>query len=247
MSWKHLSLVAALLLQTSLAFAGPAEPLQLKAADGVNIFALAYGADKPARASILLFHQAGASKGEYAQIAPRLAAEGFDVIAIDQRSGGEGIGGVNQTVQALGHSTGFGAALADMEAALAFASAKTPGKRVLVWGSSYSAALVFLLAAKHPGDVAALLAFSPGEYIAGQNVRSAAAGLAIPVFVTSASDGSEIAAAKAIATAVPGGRGTQFLPHEGVHGSSTLRKSANPRGYDENWNAVESFLKQAAP
>ena len=238
---------AALWLQTALALAGPATPVQIKAADGVSVFGLSYAADKPARATILLFHQAGASKGEYAEIAPRLAAEGFDVIAIDQRSGGAGIGGANQTVQALGHSTDYAAALPDLEAALAFARAKASGKGVLVWGSSYSAALVFLLAAKHPGDVTAVLAFSPGEYIQGESVRGAAARLAVPVFVTSASDKSEIAAAKAVVAAVPAGKGTQFAPHNGVHGSSTLRKSANAAGHDENWSAVEAFLKQAAP
>ena len=247
MLWKLASIGAALWLQSALALAGPAMPVQIKAADGVSVFGLSWRADKPARATILLFHQAGASKGEYAEIAPRLAAAGFDVIAIDQRSGGAGFGGVNQTVQALGHSTDYAAALPDLEAALAFASARASGKGVLVWGSSYSAALVFLLAAKHPGDVAAVLAFSPGEYIQGESVRAAAARLVVPVFVTSASDKGEIASAKTIVAAAPDGKGTQFAPHAGVHGSSTLRKSSNAAGYDENWNAVDAFLKQVAP
>jgi hypothetical protein len=53
--------------------------------------------------------------------------------------------------------------------------------------ASRPARLVFLLAAKHPQDVKALLAFSPGEYLASpSSVRSAAAQLSIPIFVTSA-------------------------------------------------------------
>ncbi len=239
--------VAALALGVPAAFGVSAaqaqSAVQFKAADGVTVFASAWPHTGAARAAIVLFHMAGASKSEYASIAPRLAGEGFDVIAVDQRSGG----GPNQTVAALGRSTEYAAALPDLEAALAYARERAPGGRVLVWGSSYSAALVFLLAAKHPGDVAAVLAFSPGEYIAGASVRGAAARLAVPVYVTSSSAAGEIASAKAIAAAVAGGRATQFAPHEGVHGSSTLRKAANPRGFDENWTAVESFLKQAAP
>ena len=38
---------------------------------------------------IILYHQAGWSRGEYAQIAPRLNALGFNCLAVDLRSGGK--------------------------------------------------------------------------------------------------------------------------------------------------------------
>ena len=45
----------------------------LKAADGVLVHGLEYQAPQ-LKAVMLLFHQAGSSKAEYATIAPRLAA-----------------------------------------------------------------------------------------------------------------------------------------------------------------------------
>lgn len=73
----------------------------LKAADGVLVHGLEYRAIRP-RALILLFHQAGSSKAEYATIAPRLAAAGYTSLAIDQRSGGSLLG-PNATVAGVGH------------------------------------------------------------------------------------------------------------------------------------------------
>lgn len=59
----------------------------LRAKDGLTVFARAYAADQP-KAVILLFHQAGSSKGEYATIAPKLALAGYDALAVDARAGG---------------------------------------------------------------------------------------------------------------------------------------------------------------
>ena len=118
---------------------------------------------------------------------------------------------------------------------------------MLVWGSSYASALVFILAARHPNDVAAVLAFSPDEYLATMNVAQSAARLHMPVYITSASDPSEIAAAKRIADAVPGGLAVQYAPKIGVHGSSTLRQDADPNGYQDNWLPVIAFLDRVAP
>jgi dienelactone hydrolase len=115
---------------------------------------------------------------------------------------------------------------------------------VLVWGSSYSAALVFLLAAEHRNEIKAILAFSPGEYLRGSaTVRKAAAQVSIPIFVTSAKDPEEIAVAKSILDASHSTDKTQFVPQiAGVHGSSTLREDQNPHGAEENWAAVKQFL-----
>jgi pimeloyl-ACP methyl ester carboxylesterase len=113
-----------------------------------------------------------------------------------------------------------------------------------VCGSSYSASLVFLLAANNPGKIAGLMAFSPGEYLGGgHTVRDAAARLKdVAVFVSSASDRGEIAAARAIVDAVPGKTKTQFVPKHAPHGASALRADANPAGYQQVWAAVERFL-----
>ncbi|GAA0310889.1 hypothetical protein GCM10009087_21210 [Sphingomonas oligophenolica] len=225
-------------------------PVQLKAADGVTVFGRYYRAEHP-RALILLFHQAGSSKDEYATIAPRLVEAGYSALAIDQRSGGR-LFGPNETAANAPHKpgesedAGYPAAEADLEAALAWgAEQKLP---VILWGSSYSAALVFDVAAQNPGKIRALLAFSPGEYMPDKHfVGHAASALRIPVFVDSAADPKEIKAAGAIADAVPGGRATHYVPVAGVHGSSTLIAAKNPKGADANWEAVFAFLKRVAP
>src|SRR5579872_986887 len=138
-----------------------AEAVSLTASDGATVFADYVPAKAAGGRLILLFHQAGSNRGEYAPIAPVLAQLGYATLALDQRAGGSMWGRTNETVQHLGHSAGYGEALRDLEAALAWAKAKEPGGKIILWGSSYSAALVFLLAAKHPEEVAAVLAFSP--------------------------------------------------------------------------------------
>ncbi|HEU4967398.1 MAG TPA: alpha/beta hydrolase [Sphingomonas sp.] len=221
------------------------EPVTLTAADGVKVYGIWYRAEQP-KALILLFHQAGSSSGEYATIAPKLVAEGYSALAIDQRAGG-GLFGENRTAKALGREAGYLEAKADLEAALAWAQGrKLP---VLLWGSSYSAALVFLVAAEHPPGVIGVLAFSPGEYLGSDTmVKAAAAKVQVPVFVTSARDPKEIAAARAVAEAVRVKGTTLFVPQQGgVHGSSTLIAARDPAGADENWKAVRAFLRRVAP
>jgi pimeloyl-ACP methyl ester carboxylesterase len=78
-------------------------------------------------------------------------------------------------------------------AAFAMAPACKSDGPIIVWGSSYSAALVFLLAANHRREIKAILAFSPGEYLRGSStVRKAAAQVSIPIFVTSAKDPKDL-------------------------------------------------------
>jgi dienelactone hydrolase len=231
------------LLFSSWTFAAdlPVEALTLKASDGVTVFGELHRAERP-KALLLVFHQADSNLAEYSTIAPRLVKQGFSVLAIDQRSGGTMFGRSNQTVSRLGKSSDYLDATKDLEAALTWAgSQKLP---VAVWGSSYSAALVFLLAASHPNDIKAVLAFSPGEYLGGPDlVRVAAGKVTVPVFVTSAMDDEEIADAKSIIDAVKSTVKTQSIPQvAGEHGSSTLRDDRNPKGSAENWTAVLAFL-----
>lgn len=239
------------LLCAPLAFAGvwaraadaPVSPVTFRAADGVKVYADYYAARGP-KALILLFHQAGSGKGEYRTIAPRLVKDGFSALAIDQRSGGS-LFGRNETAAAFGKETSYLDAAKDLDAAIEWArSRKLP---IVLWGSSYSAALVFLEAAKQP-DIKAVLAFSPGEYLGKATlVHQAAARLHIPIYVTSASDPTEITAAQSILAASPSRGKVQSVPQHGVHGSSTLLADRDPQGAPENWLAVEAFLRRSLP
>ena len=219
--------------------------VELRAADGVTVFGTFYPAPRP-KAVILLFHQAGSSSGEYATIAPRLVEAGYSALAIDQRSGG-GLFGINRTARAFERKPQYLDAKPDLEAALAWA--KGQGKPAILWGSSYSAALVFLVAAEHPGEVTAVMAFSPGEYLGRDDmVREAAAKVTAPIFVTSAKDSKEIAEARAILNGSAARTKVAFVPKKGgVHGSSTLIEAKNKTGADENWEAVLGFLREVAP
>jgi dienelactone hydrolase len=219
------------------------QAITLFAADGVKVFGTYFEAKRPAAPIILLFHQAESSRYEYGSISPRLVAAGFNVLAIDQRSGGSMWGNKNETVEHLGKSTDYMDAMPDLKAALDWARAGNRKRDVILWGSSYSASLVFILGADNPGQVSGILAFSPGEYFADQHMISdAAAKVHVPVFVTSAADPNEIAAAKAILAAVPVKDAVQYVPTFGVHGSSTLRDDRNPKGAPANWQAVMAFL-----
>ncbi len=216
--------------------------IELRAADGVTVFGTTYQASNP-RATLLLFHQAGASRIEYKNIAPRMVKAGFNVLAIDQRAGGRHFGGTNETVKHYGKEASYLDAKPDLQAALDWATQQH--LPVVVMGSSYSSALVFLLAAENPGKIAALLAFSPNEYLKSPDlVKVAAASVTIPIFATSSSEPDEIAGAKAILAASPSVNKTQFVPAKaGVHGASTLDERRNAKGAHENWQAVLAFLQ----
>jgi dienelactone hydrolase len=214
-------------------------PVRLQAQDGVLISALHYEASRP-KAVILLFHQAGSSKAEYATIAPRLAADGYSALAIDQRSGGA-LYGPNETASRLNRPATYEEAKLDLMAAYDWAlSRHLP---ILLWGSSYSAGLIFEVAAEHADQVSAILAFSPGEYLETEGeVTHAAARVRVPIYLTSSSDANEIQAGHAILSASPARIKTQFVPKFGVHGSSTLIEARNPKGAAENWDHVLAFL-----
>jgi dienelactone hydrolase len=221
---RTIVLVAGLGLVPRLGLAPP-QPVVLNAADGVAVYAVAYESTSPSAPVILLFHQAGSSKSEYEPIAPRLTALGYNALAIDQRSGGDLYQPPNETVQHLGKSA-------------------SDYRAIYAWGSSYSAALVFAFAARHPHDIKAILAFSPNEYVPQDKhfVRKAAQHVTCPVFVDSAADPAEERGAKDILDAVHSGDRIDFVPNAGIHGSSTLRDDRDPQGAAENWDAVTRFL-----
>ncbi len=217
--------------------------MTLRAADGVRV----YGWYREVRAGapvVLLFHQAGSSHHEYDRIAPKLNALGLSTLAIDQRSGGT-MFGPNLTAQAAHGDKSYLSALQDLQAAADWAAQRKP-RKIIAWGSSYSAALVFALAA-HDDRIAAVVAFSPGEYLDDKHlVRTAAGTLSIPIFADSAADADEVAQARAILDASPSEQQTRYVPHQGIHGSSTLLEDRDPLGAGENWRQVSAFLQRFA-
>ncbi|WP_420146012.1 hypothetical protein [Sphingobium sp.] len=133
-------------------------------------------------------------------------------------------------------------ALPDIEAALN--RVRLQGPPVILFGSSYSASLSLRAAADNPNLVAAVLAFSPGEYFGDPHFsRNAARDATVPVYISQSSKAEEIAQSRAIFDNLTGTK-TMFVPRNGgVHGASTLRKDRNPHGEDETWSAVLKFLQ----
>ena len=218
------------------------EPVLFRTRDMVTVYGRYYRSPSKPKGVILLFHQAGSNKAEYGTIAPRLARAGYDAVAIDQRSGGDMFGAKNETVDALRQSRSYIEALPDLEIALAWARQKN--LPVIAWGSSYSAALAILLAARHPADVAAVFAFSPGEYLEGISVKREAAKVKAPMLLMHKDDPGEIKEGLDIAEAAPGRPQMTGILEGGVHGSSALIAERNPRGAERNWEAVISFLER---
>ena len=220
------------------------ETVTFEAADGLKVTADLYLCGKANAPFILLFHQARYSRGEYLEIAPKLCAWGYDCLAVDQRSGGTSNGVANETylaAKAAKMTTNYADAYPDLEAALQYVIGRFAPEELIVWGSSYSASLVLILASEHPQEIDAALAFSPGEYFhyQDQKVASFAAKITQPVFITSAK--SEEKDWRPIADQIPSEGCVFFVPEgNGVHGSSTLYEAIP--NHQEYWDAVEGFL-----
>ena len=229
--------------QSDIGFTG--ETITFKANDGITVTADLYfehGNDAP---FIILYHQAGYSRGEYREIAPKLNALGFNCMAVDQRSGDQVNKVINQThknAQAANKPTEYLDALADIEAAYLYVKLSVKPKKIILWGSSYSAALMFYMGSEHHSNLSGILSFAPGEYfkVNGKDLKTYAAKITCPVFVTSAK--SEYANWKPIYDNIKSDK-SSFLPEsEGKHGSKALwDNNANHMAY---WSAVKKFLQK---
>lgn len=235
--------IAAVIGGLILAAPASAAERELVAKDGGKSFADFERAKPKCERVALLFHQARSNRHEYDPIAPRLRKLGFDTLALDQRSGAERWGHPNKTVAARGGSTGYKEALADLQAALDWAKGQGY-KTIVAFGSSYSAALVFELAARNPKALTAIAAFSPGEYFRGEGdfVKGAAAKLSLPVFATCGSQDRENALLDAVLSRCKGKNVRRHRAKVGVHGASTLRADRNSKGAEDNWTALSAFL-----
>lgn len=213
--------------------------ITFKSLDDLDITADQYHVHKDSP-TMVLCHQAGWSRGEYKEIAPRLNALGFNCIAIDQRSGGTVNGVTNETAkraQDAGKQTTYNDAKQDITAAVNWAS-DFYKKSVYLWGSSYSSSLVLIIA-KENDKVHTALSFSPGEYLAPTNVKSSITGLSKPTFITSSK--TEAPEAKKLFDVITAADKVQFIPTgNGEHGSRALWSDKADEA--EYWAAVKAFL-----
>ena len=240
---KHtITIISVLFFSTGIFAQIGYQTLIIPAPDGLTVTADLYVADSAAPV-ILLCHQGGYSRGEYLETAKRLEKFGFTCLAIDQRSGKECNAVRNETARTamMGHfKRGYIDAKNDLDAGIDFLYTNFH-RRVIVLGSSYSASLALIEAKENP-QVAAVIAFSPGEYF-GENdfVAKRIEGLNKPVYATSTL--SESAAVTDLLKDVVSQLKVQFIPtSEGNHGSKALW-TANSNN-QEYWLTLMSFLSK---
>lgn len=219
------------------------EKVTFLAEDGLMVTADLYEFDAK-KPWVILFHQAGFSRGEYKETTQKIIKFGYNCLAVDLRSGGEVNYIQNHTALLAtqkGYSTDYLSSQKDILGAIKWVKQRTK-KPVILFGSSFSASLCLLVACNNP-DVKAVVAFSPGEYFIDQmTVKDKLSDLKKPVFITSSK--RENPFVTDLVSLVPSSFKTIFAPTEGPgeHGSKSLWKS-NPNN-TEYWFALTMFFSK---
>ncbi|MEM7214218.1 MAG: CocE/NonD family hydrolase [Pseudomonadota bacterium] len=219
-----------------------AETVRFNAGDGVEITAEFLKPEGEFSNILVLYHMAGASRGEYRDIAPVFNELGYATLAVDQRSGGGFNGVTNETASKAGGAVSYTKAIPDMLAAAEWARQNSGARQVGVLGSSYSAGLVLVLAAQSRDFADVVISFSPGEYFGSANfVSGKLKEMKVPVFLTSARNETRQWKAFEAKISAPV---TGFVPQGvGRHGATTL-VSADGIEY---WDALKKFLSEHFP
>lgn len=193
---------------------------------------------------ILLLHQAGYNRMEYADIAPKLNEMGYNCLVIDLRSGGDFAGKSNNTNQRAiekGLRPEMVDAQQDIAVAIDFLNDKYK-KKVIIWGSSFSSSLAILEGVNN-SKVKAIIGFSPGDYFgdAAPSLKTTFEKAEKPFLVTS-SKGEAPALSTLIGDKKMKANQSQFVPtSNGFHGSRALWEGQE--GADEYWDVVRTFLR----
>ncbi|MEP3277523.1 MAG: hypothetical protein ABJN26_15015 [Stappiaceae bacterium] len=219
-----------------------AETVRIKAADGVEITAEFEKPEGDFSTTLVLYHMAGASRGEYQDIAPVLNKAGYATLAVDQRSGGAFNGVKNETAAQSGGNVPYVKAMPDLIAASQWARQNSGATQVGVIGSSYSAGLILALAGRDRDFADAVISFSRGEYYGSDDyVSRELDGIRVPVFLSSARNeaGQWKPFAGKITSPV-----TEFVPNgAGRHGATALVSKDGA----EYWDALNRFLAEHLP
>lgn len=217
------------------------------AKDSITVFGDLYEIKKSSPI-IILFHQARSNaKGEYGTIIPKLTNKGFNVLAIDQRSGGQLFGKHNRTVAKSTYKNyNYCEAYPDLEAALQYVLEQGFKNKIIVWGSSYSAALAIKLTHKNQDKIHGVLAFSPasGRPMKDCNADGLLETLKTPLLLLRPAKEMEIESVKKQFNLAKKFSHQTFIAKNGVHGSSMLVAERVKSSVDKNWNAVYEFLEK---
>lgn len=226
------------------------EEIRFETRDGVSVYGDLYRADATSSAPlILLFHQAGGdARGEYGSLVGRLVDAGYHAMAIDQRVGGDRFGGENRTQSGVGDKEyGYCEVYPDIEGALRHARALGFSGEIIAWGSSYSAALVFQLAAMNSEDITAIMAFSPasGGPLVDCPPSKFSSSLPMPVLVLRPAREMEVPSVPPQMERFRADGHQTYVSDPGVHGSSMLDADRVGESTEEAWAEVFRFLRES--
>ncbi len=215
--------------------------------DNIQVFGDLYISSRGKSAPVvMLFHQGGGdARGEYETIVPVILQQGFNVIAVDLRAGGNRFGSENRTVANLGEVTySYCDAYLDLEATLDYIIKEGFTGKKFAWGSSFSGSLVFQLATNRGPELSAILSFSPasGGPMAACKADLYLKDLQTPALVlrpeTEMQRESSVEQFKLFEK-----HGVQtYIAQNGVHGSSMLNNLIVQGDVDKHWNKVLAFI-----
>jgi pimeloyl-ACP methyl ester carboxylesterase len=212
-----------------------------QASDGLTITADKYEVNEE-YPYILLFHMSGSSRGEYMETAEKFNKLNYNCLAVDLRSG-KNSNYINNETARQAERTNKSQRLIDtrmdIQAAITYALNLNP-KPVILFGSSFSASLCLVEGQSNP-NVAAVIAFSPGEYFGDDmRVQDELGSFEKPLFVTATQ--REEPYTRELLTNVNPEYLTFFTPENspGLHGSKALWESSQAK--DEYWLALIMFF-----
>ena len=211
--------------------------------DSLQVFADLYLSD-PEKPSIILFHQASANaRSEYGTIMPKLAEAGFNVLGVDQRSGGQRFGSYNRTVAILTREYSYCETYPDFEASVKYLRDRGIKGKIIAWGSSYSGSLAIELAAKSP-EIDGVVAFSPASGGPMEDCKPDEYIISIdkPLLLMRPKREMQVASvASQFQLAKDNGHQT-YIAEIGTHGSSMLVANRAKGDVKKNWDKVFAFL-----
>ncbi len=229
----------------------PIFDLTAKAGDGVTVYGTAsFDALPDSAPLIVLFHQGGSNaRAEYEPLIPWLNENGYRTIAWDLRVGGDIYGLTNRTADARLpiKPTSYCEGFPDMQAALDASLDFAPSGQAIIWGSSYSGALVFHLAAEVPDKLSHVISASPanGPPMVDCLPQARLSELQTPAFVLSPrvemktdQDMQEKVEFEAAGVKV-------LIVEDGVHGSSLLVDARTEADMSDARAAVIAWLSGA--
>ena len=229
---------------------GQVKEISFHTPDSIQIFGDLYEQDKEAPI-ILLFHQGGSNaRAEYGPIIPKLLEKGYNILATDQRMGGQYYGKYNRTLVKVSdhlysNPYGFCDAYNNLESALDCAINRGFTGDVILWGSSYSAALAIQLAHKNQDEVDGVLAFSPAG---GPPMKDCPADpylddLNVPLIVLRPPNEMESESVQKQFDLVQEKGHQAYVAINGVHGSSMLVEERVGADVSATWEVVYEFLE----